>query len=172
MTSLRSLPGDARVWLFAADRDLDATAGETLVEQVRRFTEGWQSHGRPVAAAAELVHDRVLAVAGAISTAELNAGVSGCGIDAMTHAVDAAAEALGIRWLEGLDVAYHDGSAWRVAQRGEFRSLARAGAVTPETMVLDLTADTVEALRACGVARPASEAWHGVAFWVGVIGER
>jgi hypothetical protein len=118
-----------------------------------------------VAAAAELLNGRVLAVAGAISTADLNAGVSGCGIDAMTHAVDAAAEAAGIHWLPGLDVAYHDGSTWRVASRPDFRALARAGAVTPAATVLDLTPATVDALRAGGVVRPASEAWHGAAFW-------
>ncbi len=163
--SLASLPDDARVWLFASDREIDGQTRDALARDVRRFTDDWRSHGRPVAAAAEILHDRVLAVAGAISPAEINAGVSGCGVDAMTHAVDAAAASAGLRWISGLEVAYRDGPDWRVVSRGDFRALAGAHGVTPETVVLDLTLDTLGALRSAGVARPAAESWHGPAFW-------
>jgi hypothetical protein len=162
--ALASLPDDARLWLFAADRDFDGAAAG-LLEDVRAFTDRWQSHGRPVVAAADVIDDRVLAVAGAISTADWNAGVPGCGIDAMTRAVGDAATSRSLEWVGGLDVVFREGSAWRVVPRGEFRRLARAGAVTPATVVLDLTIDTVGALRAGGAARPAGETWHGGAFW-------
>jgi hypothetical protein len=165
MDLLAPLPDDARLWLFAADRALDAGEQAALLARVRPFVASWRSHGRPVAAAAEVLDGRVLAVGGAITPEELNAGVSGCGIDAMTHAVDEAATTLGVGWLGGLDVAYRDGEALRVVPRAEFRRLARAGGVTPETPVLDLTAPTVGEVRARGVVRPAAEAWHGRTFW-------
>ena len=142
---LLDLPDEARVWLFAADRDLTGDAAVAVLGPVREYVQGWTSHGRPVDAAAEIIEGRVLAVAGVISADELNAGVSGCGIDAMTRAVDAAAAAAGVRWMPGLDVAYRSGDAWRVVSRQEFRWLARDGVVTPRTRVLDLTPATLGA---------------------------
>lgn len=168
MADLSNLPDDARLWLFAADGAIGTPAQHDLVAAVRAFTASWKSHGRPVAAGAELLHGRVLAVAGAITPAEVNAGVSGCGIDAMTRAVETAAESAGVRWASALDVCYLAGADWQVAPRPEFRRMAREGQVTPETVVLDLTPDTLGALRDAGAARPAGAAWHGVAFWSAV----
>ena len=161
---LAALPDDARVWVFAADRPLDAAARAAVRARVAAFTSGWRSHGRPVAAGAAWAADGVLAVGGAISPEEMNAGVSGCGIDAMTHAVEQAAADAGFEWLGGLSVVYFDGAEPRAAERPTFRRLAREGAVGPGTPVLDLTATTVGELRARGVVRPAAEAWHGRAF--------
>lgn len=159
---LAALPDDARVWLFAADRPLDADTRTAVLERVRAFTSGWHSHGRPVAAEAAWAGEGVLAVGGALSPEELNAGVSGCGIDAMTHAVEQAAAGFG--WLGALSVVYLDGDEPRVVERTAFRRLAREGAVGPDTPVLDLTATTVGELHAHGVVRPAAQAWHGRAF--------
>lgn len=165
---LAPLPDSARLWLFAADRDLTDAEARALLERVRTFTAGWTSHGRPVASDAEVLDGRVLAVGATITEAEMNAGVSGCGIDKLQHAVEAAAKAGGFAWAGALDVLYRDADGrWQSAPRGAFRRLAREGTATAATPVLDLTHTTVGALRSHGVARPAGEAWHGRAFWPG-----
>ncbi|HLA63509.1 MAG TPA: hypothetical protein VK610_03730 [Rhodothermales bacterium] len=164
MHLLPTLPDDARLWLFVADRPLGDDARATLLDQTHAFTTGWRSHGRPVRAEAAWVAPGVLAVGGAISPEELNAGVSGCGIDAMTRLVEKAAEAAGFAWAGGLTVAYLDGGTPQVVERAAFRRMAREGAVGPETPVIDVTAATVGELRARGVVRPAAEAWHGRTF--------
>jgi hypothetical protein len=153
------------VWLFAAERPFAAQEWQAILDRVGHFTASWQSHGRPVGAAAEVLEDRVLAVAGLITPEDLNAGVSGCGIDAMTREVDAAAADAGCRWAGNLDVFYHDGESWQLVTRGDFRRLVAAGEITLETAVLDLTAGTLGHLREAGVVRPAGEAWHAAAFW-------
>ena len=93
MNHFDSLPDRARVWLFAASGPLSPD----VLGAVRAFLPTWASHGRPVTAEADVLAERVLAVAALISPEEMNAGVSGCGIDAMTHAVESAFAEAGAR---------------------------------------------------------------------------
>jgi hypothetical protein len=112
-----------------------------------------------------LLHGRILAVGAKLSDAEVNAGVSGCGIDSLQHALEAQAEHLGFRWMGGLDVLFRDAEgALSCVTRSDFRRLARDGTVTSETRVFDLTPETAGALRAQGVERAAGTSWHGRVF--------
>lgn len=161
MNTFDTLPDSARLWLFHAEGPVPA---QTLA-QVRAFLPTWASHGRPVTAAADRVADSVLAVAAVISPEEFNAGVSGCGIDSMTHAVDTAFEATGLTLASPLTVTFGTASGeWKTVPRGAFRKLVKSGEADSETPVLDLTAATLGELRARGLVRPAAEAWHGRAF--------
>ena len=61
---------------------------DALLADVQAFCAGWTSHGRPVEARAAVLAGRVLAVAARITEADVERGVSGCGIDAMQHAAE------------------------------------------------------------------------------------
>ena len=165
MAALLPALGDgARLWLFAVDGGDDA-----VVPDLRAFARTWQSHGRPVPADVADVAPAgfpgvVLAVAAELSDDEVNAGVSGCGIDAMEHAVAAAVARAGAHLVPALSVVYSDADGWHVVPRPAFRALVRSGAAGAQTVVLDLTPTTLGALRRDGVARPAAASWHGRAF--------
>lgn len=162
MTDFDALPDSARLWLFAFDGDVP----EALAADVRAFCAQWTSHGRPVTARAEALSGRVLAVAARISEADVNAGVSGCGIDAMQHAVEAAAERHGQTLAPALAVTYRDAAGvFQTVARPAFRRLVRSAEAGAATRVLDLTPATLGALRAAGGAeRTAGDAWHATAF--------
>ena len=162
---LDPLPDAARVWLFPLDQTLDAPAADALRQRLAGWLPSWASHGRPVRAAAEVVAGRVLAVGAVISEADLNAGVSGCGIDAMERAVADALAAGGVALAPALAVTYRDrDGAWQTAARPAFRRLVRGGEAGPETPILDVTARTVGEVRARGVERAAAETWAAAAF--------
>ena len=162
---LDSLPDTARVWLFPLDRTLGPDEADALRADVAAWLPSWTSHGRPVRAEAAVLEGRVLAVGAVISEADLNAGVSGCGIDAMERTVADALGRGGVALAPALSVLYRDGvGAWAQVPRPAFRRLARGGGADGATRVLDVTAETVGALRERGVERPAAEAWHGRAF--------
>ena len=155
-----SLPDSARLWIFTADRTLSPAETTALTERVDEFLAEWASHGRAVSGEATVLHGRFLVV-----TAHLDGGVSGCGIDSMTHAVEEIAADLGFGWLDGLHVAYRDeGGDVQAVPRPAFRTLVRDGAVTAETPVFVTTLDTLGALRADDLERPAAEAWHARVF--------
>lgn len=155
-----ALPDSARLWVLTADRTLSPLESDALAVRVAAFLSEWSSHGRPVPGAAEVLHGRFLVVA-----ASLEGGVSGCGIDSMTHAVERIASGLGFGWLDGLHVAYRDESgAVQAVPRPAFRALVRDGAVTAETPVFVTTLDSLGDLRAGGLERPAAETWHARVF--------
>jgi len=165
---LDALPDAARVWLFPLDRTLDAEAADALRQSVAGWLPSWTSHRRPVTAEADVLEGRVLAVGAVISEADLNAGVSGCGIDAMERAVAKALDANGVALAPALGVTFHDGDGWQSVPRPAFRRRVRDGAAGPETPILDVTPQTVGALREAGVARPAGATWAARAFALAV----
>ena len=162
MSDLDHLPPSARLWLFALDGDVP----DGLLADVRAFCAQWTTHGRAVPAAADALAGCVVAVAAQLSDADVNAGVSGCGIDAMQHAVEAAAERHGRALVPALSVAFRGADGlWQTATRPAFRRLVAAGEAGVETCVLDLTPVTLGALRdAGGPERRAADTWHAVAF--------
>ncbi|MAQ93368.1 MAG: hypothetical protein CMM84_07560 [Rhodothermaceae bacterium] len=162
---LDSLPDAARLWLVPLDRTLDDAEADALRQSVAGWLPSWQSHGRPVRAEAAVLSGRVLAVGAVISEADLNAGVSGCGIDAMEHAVAAALEAHGVARAPALSVLFRDAAGdWQALPRPAFRRLVRSGDAGPETVLLDVTATTVGEARDRGIERPARETWAARAF--------
>lgn len=164
---LDSLPDAARVWIFPLDRTLADAEAEALATRLGDWLPTWKSHGRPVQAAAEVLAGRALAVGAVISEADLNAGVSGCGIDTMERAVAEALAAEGLATVGALTVTYRDGDDWATAPRPAFRRLAQAGEVDGATPILDVTPTTVGALREAGAERPAAETWAARAFRLG-----
>ena len=169
---LDALSDSARLWLFAAE-PAPAQAGAdpaAMLADVQAFCGSWTSHGRPVRASADVLAGRVVAVAAQISDAEFNAGVSGCGIDAMQHAVEAAATRHGLTLAPALAVTFRDAAgAWQTLPRPAFRRFVADGVAGADTRVLDLTPATLGALRAVGVERRAGDTWHAAAFRLGSL---
>ena len=162
---LDPLPDAARVWLFPLDQTLDSAKAEALRQRLADWLPSWTSHGRPVQARAEVLAGRALAVGAVISEADLNAGVSGCGIDAMERAVADALDAAGLALAPALAVTFRDeGGAWQTVARPAFRRLVRDGAAGAETPLLDVTASTAGELRQRGAERPAGRTWAAQAF--------
>lgn len=155
-----TLPDSARLWIFTADRTLTAEDRDRLLDGLNRFVAQWASHGRPVLGDVTIVENRFVVVG-----AQLDGGVSGCGIDSLTHAVEEAGAERGIRWVDGLNVVFRDAEGTiQVLPRPAFRQLARDGAVTTTTPVFDTTVQTVGDLREHGLERPAGSTWHGRVF--------
>ena len=155
-----SLPDDARLWIFTADRTLTAEDQAQLLDDLNRFVAQWASHGRPVPGDVAIHEDRFVLVGG-----HLEGGVSGCGIDSLTHAVEEAGTERGIRWVDGLSIVFRDSEGTiHVLPRPAFRQLVRDGAVTGATLVFDTTVQTVGDLREHGLERPARLTWHGRVF--------
>lgn len=165
---LAPLPDTARLWVFVSDAVLTPGEARKLEAHLDRFLQRWTSHGRAVPAASAVLHDRFLVVGAHIEDGSTNAGVSGCGIDSLMHAVEEAGAQVGVSWMDGLHVAYEDAAgAVRIVPRSAFRALATSGQVDGTTAVFVTTLDTVGALRSDGLRRAASESWHGRTFRLG-----
>lgn len=162
--SFPDLPNDARVWLFALNRDLSSDEKNALLDALEPFLASWTSHNRPVPATADVRADRVFLVAAHIDAEALNAGVSGCGIDKMEAAVEQALSDLNLERIGPLSVVYRTRDGWEEASRAEFKARASSGAISPETPVLDVTPQTLAEVREAGIERPVRTSWLGKTF--------
>lgn len=151
-----SLPDDARVWVFAADRPVTGAAAERLLAQVDRFLDGWAAHGQPLTCGRDWVEDRFLA----IGVDQRDAHASGCSIDGLFRILQGLEPQLGATLLGGGRVLYRDATG-RVqsTSRDEFSSMAVGGQVSRDTRVFDTTVGTAEAWRA-RFETTAAESWH------------
>jgi hypothetical protein len=161
LVPLASLPDDARVWVFAAERPLAPGETDAVLGTVDAFLGAWAAHGHPLRSARELRESRFLIVA----VDETAAGASGCSIDALVREIRSLEGRLGLSLVDHGPIVFRDDGAIRRVPRDEFAELARAGRVTPDTVVFDNTISRLAALRGGGWELPASASWHGRAFF-------
>lgn len=160
-TTFDALPADARLWIFAAERALSAQERDYLLSTVDGFLEQWHAHRRPLVSARDFRHDRFLLV----GVDEAAAGVSGCSIDALVRDIKRVEGTLGLSLVDHGPVVYREGETIRRVPRDEFADLARAGQVTPDTIVFDNTLTQMGELQNGRWERPAAQTWHGRAFF-------
>jgi hypothetical protein len=161
LVPLGTLPDDARVWVFAAERALAPAEADAVLGTVDGFLGVWAAHGHPLRSARELRESRFLIIA----VDEAAAGASGCSIDALVRQIRGLEGALGVTLVDHAPVIFREGGAIRRVPRDEFAALARDGKVTPDTVVFDNTISRLAALRSGGWEGPASASWHGRAFF-------
>ena len=154
---LTALPDSARIWIYGADRPLNDSEREALMEDLRAFLDVWTAHGAALRAGVDWVEDRFAVVA----VDETSAPASGCSIDAMSRRLAALEAKLDCSLLDSTRVFYRT-EAGRIEScaRAEFRTRAEAGTVGDATPVFDPTIDTLAALRAGELERPAARSWH------------
>jgi hypothetical protein len=157
-----SLPADARLWIYAAERPLTPAEQERLLEAVDEFIGQWTAHGHPLAAARDLRHGQFLLV----GVDESQEGASGCSIDSMTRTLGALERQLGVELQNHAPVLYRVPEGIARASRPVFGDRAKAGEVTPDTVVFDNSLTRVGDL-ADRWEVPARDSWHGKAFFGG-----
>ena len=156
-----TLPDDARLWIFGAERTLDARERTELLSAVDGFLESWKAHGSPLTAARRLEQDRFLMVA----VDQASMPPSGCSIDAMVNVLAELERQLCLSLVGHGWVYWRDRSGEvRRADRGGFKRLVEAGEVDGDTPVFDTTLTRLGGVRAGEWERPARASWHGRTF--------
>lgn len=160
-TTFDALPATARLWIFAAERELLAPEAGRLLTAVDRFLDEWTAHRQHLTAARDWRHGRFLLV----GVDETTAGVSGCSIDALVREITRLEQELGVALADSGPVLFRQGTAIERVTRAGFQELATSGGVGPDTHVFDNTLTTVRDLRAGRWELPARETWHARAFF-------
>ena len=154
------LPAGARLWVFSAERPLDAEERGRLLGVVDEFLSSWKAHGVALTSARDFRYDRFLLV----GVDEAAAGASGCSIDAMVHHLEVLERALGVALLDHGPVLFRRDDVIVRVTRPAFAELARRGDVSSDTIVFDNTAALVGDVREGRWERPAGDSWHARAF--------
>jgi hypothetical protein len=158
---LLALAGDPRLadspcWVFGSSRPLEDDEG-TIRSRLADFMDGWQSHGAPVAGWYGILDSRFLVI---VQSPD-GASATGCSIDSMKGEISALEGLLSTRLQDGGRIYFRgEDGVVESATRSEFKSLAAAGRITPDTEVFDLTVTRFGDLRPGAFARKVRESWH------------
>lgn len=149
-------PDEARCWIFGSSLPLSA-GDPRLRDRLDRFFSQWHAHGESVAGRWRVLEDRFLVVQRDPEGAE----VSGCSIDAMVGEVKELERELGAKLLDSSRIFFRagDGSV-RSAARPEFKALAAAGEIGPDTEVFDTTLTRLSDLVPGIFSKPLRDSWH------------
>lgn len=148
------LPASARIWIYQANRPLTVAEIAALQPALCRFADEWTSHGRALAASAEVIHRQFLIV----GLDESVADASGCSIDASVRFVHGIEEELGVSLLEKSRMAFLIDGQVQLLSRPQLREAVAAGQLTPETSYFDATIAQKGQLKASFPA-PAGHTW-------------
>ena len=156
LVDIDSLPDDARVWVFGADRTIDVTGATRLLGVVDQYLSRWAAHGEPLTSARSWRDDRFLTIA----VDQHTAGASGCSIDALFRQLQQLERELGVSLVGGGRIFYRDtGGVIQSTDRAGFSELGARGEIGPRTAVFDPTVQTLGDWRRA-FERPVAESWH------------
>tara|TARA_B100000029_G_scaffold466861_1_gene502711 strand:+ start:409 stop:900 length:492 start_codon:yes stop_codon:yes gene_type:complete len=155
------LPEDARVWIFSAERELTALEQEQVLAHVDRFIDQWGAHNVPLVAGRALQYSQFLFVA----VDQRTAGPSGCSIDALVRQMKVLEQELNVELVNHAPVLFRRGTNVERVSREDFAELVAGGHVDLKTTVFNNTLQVLGDVRAGRWEVPASESWHGQAFF-------
>ena len=156
IVNFEELPDSARIWVYGADRDLNADEESKLLDAVDEFLGRWAAHGVPLHNARRWDDRRFLTI-GVDKTKE---GASGCSIDGLYRALKALEPSLGAHIVTS-GLVYYRGSDGVIQSvtRDEFTDLAAKGAINGDTEVFDLSVTSLNEWRSRFRSR-AADSWH------------
>jgi hypothetical protein len=154
LSAFATLPDDARLWLVAFDRPVEATQ---ITPEVEALLGRWRHKGVAYHGAWTLLEDRILAIA----EPTLAVQPSGCAIDGMLRGVHQIAERLGLGLLDSQEVLARLPEGLRAFLRPDLEARLGDGTLGASTPILDLALLTVGDLRSGRMERPLAGTWIG-----------
>jgi hypothetical protein len=95
-----NLPEHSRVWLYLADRKLDATEAHFLNEKLKLFLDSWVAHNKKLTCDGTLLFSQYLILA----VNEDVESASGCSIDSSVRFVKSLGQELNVDFFNRLNV--------------------------------------------------------------------
>ncbi|MAU16741.1 MAG: ABC transporter ATPase [Muricauda sp.] len=155
LVDFNELPDNARIWIYQANRSFTDAEIDELQASVAEFLKEWTAHGSHLHAGFEIRYKRFIV----IGLDQTNASASGCSIDASVRFIQSLEKKYNVELLDRMNVSFKQGEYIAYKPLKDFKKLAKAKSVSPNTIVFNnLVATKQEYLENWEV--PASESWH------------
>ncbi len=148
------LSDTSRLWVYQAERALNAQELAQLEQITEVFIEGWEAHGKPLAASYEVRFNQFLVV----SVDESFNGATGCSIDASVALVRKIQDQLGISFLDRSKVAVLDGETVSLTPMAELKRSASTGQIAADTKIFNNSVSTLADYESQWIL-PAKDSW-------------
>jgi len=138
-TPFASLPANARLWVYQADRDFTEDEKRQIEDWMARFTSQWKSHGADLTASFRICYNRFIVVG---VDANINLP-SGCSIDSSVSLLKEIEKAFGLKLFDRTQVAFLEEEG-RIATypMNEIKTLLGQKKIDGESMTFNNLVDT------------------------------
>jgi len=161
-TLLKDINDSDRIWIYQANRRLNAEEINAVMSSGKDFVANWAAHGQQLRADINVINHLFVVV----NLDEKQAIATGCSIDKSVGWISALGAKLGIDFLDRRQVAWMDEEEkLQISNIDEFEALAGQGQLTGETMVYNNLVFSGKEIKN-GWLVPASESWHNRFFKV------
>jgi hypothetical protein len=161
MTTTEQLPGDARVWIYQAEREFSQHEIVELEKEVTAFIDSWTSHSKSVKAGFEIRYNRFLI----LMLDENHVSAGGCSIDSSVHFIKSMESRFQNVLTDRMKFAFKTGSEVEVVSKNEFEKLLADGTITTDTSVFNNLITTKRQLDTDWEV-PVKQSWHRQFFGV------
>lgn len=127
------LPGNARLWVYQADRNLDTAQEKDLSNCLTDFCEQWNVHGQPLRTSFVIQHHRFVILAVDVNHNE----ASGCSIDGSVRVLKSFGQTNGINLLDRSQVAFADGGTVHTYSLTALKELFANGKLAAQSQLID-----------------------------------
>lgn len=148
-----------RVWIYQSSKELSEKEVQFVLKEMNAFIDQWKAHGKPLAAAMDVKHNRFLV----IRIDEAFAKATGCSIDRSVHELKRIQDAIETDFFDRMQIAYRDGATVKVVSRSAFENLIAEGVVHADTIVFNNMVDNYPDF-ATQWEVPLKNSWHAKVF--------
>ena len=155
ITEFKNLPDDSRIWIYQSNRKLSDTEVSEITTKTESFLEQWTAHGQNLEAGFEIKYNRFIV----IGLNQENASASGCSIDASVYFIQSLEKEYGLDLMDKMNVTFYNGDFIAHKTLADFKKMAKARSVSPNTIVFNNLVITKEDYLENWEV-PASDSWH------------
>lgn len=155
LVEFKNLPDDSRIWVYQSNRKLSDEEVNIIVKKTSDFLNTWTAHGSDLEAGFEIKYNRFII----IGLNKAAGDASGCSIDASVTFIQTIEKEFDIDLLDKMNVTYYSGDYIAHKSLIDFKKMAKARSVSPNTIVFNnLVTTKAEYLENWEV--PAKDSWH------------
>lgn len=149
-----TLPPEARIWVYQANRRLDDEELKILTDRLQSFSDTWDSHGKELKNSFRFFYNYFIV----IGVNENYIPASGCSIDKSIDFIRQAEEKLSISLLDRSRIAFEIDTVITQIPFTNLREQIQNKVILPETIMFNNTVTTMKEFNS-GWKIPAGETW-------------
>lgn len=155
LADFSTLPNNSRVWVYQCNRKLSEEEVAVISDKTTQFLTQWTAHGANLEAGFEIKYNRFIV----FGLNQENASASGCSIDASVHFIQQLQQEFDVDLLDKMNVTFYNGDFIAHKSLADFKKMAKAKSVSPNTVVFNNLVNTKEEYLENWEV-PAKESWH------------
>jgi len=149
------LKEDSRIWIYPSNRPFTQDEIPLLQKLTTDFLSKWTAHNKELEAGYELTYNRFIV----IGLNQEAVSASGCSIDTSVRFIQQLELQFNLELLDKMNVTFRQGDYFVHKTLKDFREMAKAKAISKNTIVFNNLVDTKQGYREFWEI-PASESWH------------